>query len=115
MNAQFKTTLKTMAVAVSAACALGAASTASAQISGDVVKIGFITDLSGQSVVHLAPSPRWVLFLLAGGVLGDPQCLHRAGRVDHLLPRTPAARADPACRAPHDEAGRRPPRSGRDG
>ena len=47
MNAPFKTNLKMMAVAVSAACALGAASTASAQISGDVVKIGFITDLSG--------------------------------------------------------------------
>ena len=47
MNVPFNTTLKMMAVAVSAACALGAASPASAQVSGDVVKIGFITDLSG--------------------------------------------------------------------
>ncbi len=39
--------LKTMAFAVSAALALGCAVSASAQTSGDVVKIGFITDVSG--------------------------------------------------------------------
>jgi branched-chain amino acid transport system substrate-binding protein len=41
------TTLKTMTLAVVAACAMGAMSSASAQISGDVVKIGIITDMSG--------------------------------------------------------------------
>jgi branched-chain amino acid transport system substrate-binding protein len=41
------TTLKTMTLAVCAACAMGAMSSASAQISGDVVKIGIITDMSG--------------------------------------------------------------------
>lgn len=39
--------LKTMTLAVSAALALGCAVSASAQTSGDVVKIGFITDVSG--------------------------------------------------------------------
>ncbi len=39
--------LKAIALAVSTTFALGAAATASAQISGDTVKIGFITDLSG--------------------------------------------------------------------
>jgi branched-chain amino acid transport system substrate-binding protein len=38
--------LKTLAVAVSSAIALGFAAPASAQISGDVVRIGFITDMS---------------------------------------------------------------------
>lgn len=39
--------LKAMALAVPAALALGCAVSASAQTSGDVVKIGFITDVSG--------------------------------------------------------------------
>lgn len=39
--------LKTTTLAVSAALALGFSATASAQVSGDVVKIGFITDISG--------------------------------------------------------------------
>jgi len=39
--------VKAIALAVSAAISLGAAGTASAQISGDVIKIGFITDISG--------------------------------------------------------------------
>jgi branched-chain amino acid transport system substrate-binding protein len=39
--------LKAITAAVSAALALGFSGAASAQISGDVVKIGFITDLSG--------------------------------------------------------------------
>ncbi|GIZ53139.1 ABC transporter substrate-binding protein [Noviherbaspirillum aridicola] len=39
--------LKAMAVAVSAAASLGAAASANAQISGDVIKIGLITDMSG--------------------------------------------------------------------
>ncbi len=39
--------LKAMAVAVSATFAMGLAGSASAQISGDTVKIGFITDMSG--------------------------------------------------------------------
>ncbi|WP_420475401.1 ABC transporter substrate-binding protein [Noviherbaspirillum sp. ST9] len=39
--------LKAIAVAVSATCAFAAAGTASAQVSGDVVKIGIITDMSG--------------------------------------------------------------------
>jgi branched-chain amino acid transport system substrate-binding protein len=39
--------LKTMALAVSATAALGLAGAAQAQISGDVVKIGLITDMSG--------------------------------------------------------------------
>ena len=43
----FKNSMKLMALAVTAAFTLGAASSASAQISGDVVKIGLITDLSG--------------------------------------------------------------------
>ena len=47
MSTPFKTSMKLMTVAIAAACALGAASSASAQISGDVVKIGIITDLSG--------------------------------------------------------------------
>jgi branched-chain amino acid transport system substrate-binding protein len=47
MNTAFQTSMKLMAVAITAAFALGAASSASAQISGDVVKIGIITDLSG--------------------------------------------------------------------
>ena len=47
MNTQFKPSMKLLAVAVAAAFSLGAASSASAQISGDVVKIGIITDLSG--------------------------------------------------------------------
>ena len=38
---------KTMALAIGAVCALAFAGSASAQISGDTVKIGFITDLSG--------------------------------------------------------------------
>ena len=47
MSTRFKTSMKLMTVAIAAACALGAASSASAQISGDVVKIGLITDMSG--------------------------------------------------------------------
>jgi branched-chain amino acid transport system substrate-binding protein len=47
MKAPVHTTLKTMTLAVVAACAMGAMSSASAQISGDVVKIGIITDMSG--------------------------------------------------------------------
>jgi branched-chain amino acid transport system substrate-binding protein len=47
MNTAFQTSMKLMAVAITSAFALGAASSASAQISGDVVKIGIITDLSG--------------------------------------------------------------------
>ncbi|RZI44386.1 ABC transporter substrate-binding protein [Herbaspirillum sp. HC18] len=39
--------LKAIAVAASAVCAFAAAGTASAQISGDVIKIGMITDMSG--------------------------------------------------------------------
>ena len=39
--------MKKLALAVSAAAAFGAAGSASAQVSGDVVKIGFITDISG--------------------------------------------------------------------
>jgi branched-chain amino acid transport system substrate-binding protein len=39
--------LKAMTYAVATALALGCAASASAQISGDVVKIGFITDISG--------------------------------------------------------------------
>ena len=39
--------LKTVAWAVSAALTLGWAASASAQVSGDVVRIGFITDISG--------------------------------------------------------------------
>jgi branched-chain amino acid transport system substrate-binding protein len=39
--------IKTLTLAVSTALALGLAGSASAQISGDVVKIGFITDISG--------------------------------------------------------------------
>ncbi|HJV81548.1 ABC transporter substrate-binding protein [Noviherbaspirillum sp.] len=39
--------LKAMAVAVSATFAMGLAGSASAQISGDTIKIGFITDMSG--------------------------------------------------------------------
>jgi branched-chain amino acid transport system substrate-binding protein len=39
--------LKAITVAVSAAVAMGFSASASAQISGDVVKIGFITDISG--------------------------------------------------------------------
>lgn len=39
--------LKVMALAVSAASAIGFAAPASAQISGDVIKIGLITDMSG--------------------------------------------------------------------
>jgi branched-chain amino acid transport system substrate-binding protein len=38
---------KTMTLAIGAVCALAFAGSASAQISGDTVKIGFITDLSG--------------------------------------------------------------------
>lgn len=41
------TGMRTMAIAVAAACTLSAAASASAQISGDVVKVGIITDLSG--------------------------------------------------------------------
>ena len=41
------TKLKAVALAVSAAFACGLSASASAQISGDVVKIGFITDISG--------------------------------------------------------------------
>lgn len=41
------TTFKTLALAVSAAFACGFSASVSAQISGDVVKIGFITDISG--------------------------------------------------------------------
>ena len=40
-------TRKTMTLAIAGALALVAAGSASAQISGDVVKIGFITDISG--------------------------------------------------------------------
>ncbi|MBC7575729.1 MAG: ABC transporter substrate-binding protein [Herminiimonas sp.] len=47
MKAPIHTTVKTMTLAVCAACAMCAMSTASAQISGDVVKIGIITDMSG--------------------------------------------------------------------
>ncbi|HZW14036.1 MAG TPA: ABC transporter substrate-binding protein [Noviherbaspirillum sp.] len=39
--------LKALALAVSATFAFGVAGSASAQISGDVIKIGFITDISG--------------------------------------------------------------------
>lgn len=39
--------LKAMAIAVSAVVAIGFSATASAQISGDTIKIGFITDISG--------------------------------------------------------------------
>jgi branched-chain amino acid transport system substrate-binding protein len=39
--------LKALALAVSATFALGAAASASAQVSGDVIKIGLITDMSG--------------------------------------------------------------------
>jgi branched-chain amino acid transport system substrate-binding protein len=39
--------LKAIALAVSATFAMGIAATASAQISGDVIRIGFITDMSG--------------------------------------------------------------------
>ena len=39
--------LKVIALALSTTFALGISATASAQISGDVVKIGFITDMSG--------------------------------------------------------------------
>jgi branched-chain amino acid transport system substrate-binding protein len=39
--------LKAMALAVSATFAMGMAGTASAQISGDIIKIGMITDMSG--------------------------------------------------------------------
>jgi branched-chain amino acid transport system substrate-binding protein len=39
--------MKAITLAVSAALTMGAAATASAQVSGDVVKIGFITDISG--------------------------------------------------------------------
>ena len=39
--------LKTITLAVSAALALGIGASASAQISGDTIKIGFITDMSG--------------------------------------------------------------------
>ncbi|HZW22912.1 ABC transporter substrate-binding protein [Noviherbaspirillum sp.] len=39
--------LKAIAVAVSATCAFAAAGTASAQVSGDVIRIGIITDMSG--------------------------------------------------------------------
>ncbi|MBI1892049.1 MAG: ABC transporter permease, partial [Burkholderiales bacterium] len=39
--------LNALALAVSAACALGFSAPASAQISGDVIKIGLITDMSG--------------------------------------------------------------------
>ncbi|OWW19051.1 ABC transporter substrate-binding protein [Noviherbaspirillum denitrificans] len=39
--------LKAIAVAVSATCALAAAGSASAQVSGDVIRIGIITDMSG--------------------------------------------------------------------
>lgn len=39
--------VKAIALAVSAAVSMGAAASASAQISGDVIKIGFITDVSG--------------------------------------------------------------------
>jgi len=39
--------LKAIALAISTTFALGVSATASAQISGDVVKIGFITDMSG--------------------------------------------------------------------
>ena len=47
MNTALKTGFKTMALAVTAACAFGASTSAFAQISGDTVKIGIITDLSG--------------------------------------------------------------------
>ena len=40
-------TRKSMTLAIAGALALAAAGQASAQVSGDVVKIGFITDLSG--------------------------------------------------------------------
>jgi branched-chain amino acid transport system substrate-binding protein len=42
-----KMKLKAMALAVTAAAAAFATAPASAQISGDVIKIGFITDMSG--------------------------------------------------------------------
>ncbi len=41
------TQLKSIVLAVSAACACGFSASAAAQYSGDVVKIGFITDISG--------------------------------------------------------------------
>ena len=47
MTTLFKTSMKIITVAVAAACTLGIASNASAQISGDVVKIGILTDMSG--------------------------------------------------------------------
>ena len=46
-NSTIATPLKSLTLAVAGALALVCAGTASAQISGDVVKIGFITDLSG--------------------------------------------------------------------
>jgi branched-chain amino acid transport system substrate-binding protein len=46
VNSTMKTQLNSVALAVAAAC-LGFAAPASAQISGDVVKIGFATDMSG--------------------------------------------------------------------
>ena len=39
--------LKTIALAVSTVAAVGFAAPASAQISGDVIRIGIITDMSG--------------------------------------------------------------------
>ncbi len=42
-----KLKMKTITLAVTAAVALGFGASASAQISGDVIKIGFITDMSG--------------------------------------------------------------------
>ncbi|EGF33985.1 Leucine-, isoleucine-, valine-, threonine-, and alanine-binding protein [Oxalobacteraceae bacterium IMCC9480] len=48
MNTKLKSIApKTMTLAISAVCALAFAGSASAQISGDTVKIGFITDISG--------------------------------------------------------------------
>jgi ABC-type branched-subunit amino acid transport system substrate-binding protein len=44
---EMKMKLKAMALAVTAAAAAFATAPASAQISGDVIKIGFITDMSG--------------------------------------------------------------------
>jgi branched-chain amino acid transport system substrate-binding protein len=47
MNTKLKIAPKKMTLAIGAVCALAFAGSASAQISGDTVKIGFITDLSG--------------------------------------------------------------------
>jgi len=45
-------------------------------------------------VIHINPGTAGVLFLLPAGVLGNPERLHRARRVDHrCAPSTSAARS----------------------